>query len=268
MVHYVIDCYKCATERLNNLMDVYESIFEFLSGMNDAKPIMPPQLVPYYYCENERDVGISAFVLLEGGHFTIHTFPRLGCYFADLMCDNSITNIDYINSSLKKMFPSDSLSVKRFDRDDITDQDMEKYLSCDFGPHYMIKTVLKDEPTVDYIMHTLDILPSKVGMHPITRPCVLKSSAVGCPKFLSGIVIIAESHISMHYNYETKELYMDVFSCKEISDIENYDNTISELLGKDYSNILIKRGSRDKERQETQESIHSRHIDWQTNIGY
>ena len=268
MVHYVIDCYKCSTERLNNLMDVYESIYELLSGMHNARPIMPPQLIPYYYCENERDVGISAFILLEGGHFTIHTFPRLGCFFADLMCDNLITDKGYIEDAMKKMFPSYHLTVKRVDRDDITERDAEDYFTCDFGPHYMIKSVRENGFTIDSMMDILDRLPSKIGMHPITRPCVLKSSATEDALFLSGIVIIAESHISMHFNTKTKELYMDVFSCKEISDIENYDKIMNEVLGDNFSNVLIKRGSRDKQRQETQQNVHDSHIDWQKTIGY
>ena len=148
------------------------------------------------------------------------------------------------------------------------DRDDEDYFTCDFGPHYMIKSVRENGFTIDSMMDILDKLPSNIGMHPITRPCVLKSSATEDSLFLSGIVIIAESHISMHFNTKTKELYMDVFSCKEISDIENYDKIMNAVLGDDFSNVLIKRGSRDKQRQETQQNLHDRHIDWQKTIGY
>ena len=77
MIHILVDSYGCSTERIDNLMDVYEVINKVVNTMG-LNAIMPPQLIPYYYCEVPEDVGISAFVLLKGGHFTIHTFPQYG----------------------------------------------------------------------------------------------------------------------------------------------------------------------------------------------
>ena len=49
------------------------------------EPAMPPFLLPYYNGVVAEDCGISAFVVLRGGHFTLHTFSFREAYFADIV---------------------------------------------------------------------------------------------------------------------------------------------------------------------------------------
>lgn len=258
MIHVLVDAYGCSTKRLDNLMDVYEVINKVTNTMG-VEAIMPPQLIPYYYCLTPEDVGISAFCLLKGGHFTIHTFPQYGCYFADLLYDGFISAA-VLEALLKREFPCDSFFIKRIDRDEFDENDMGMYQSADFGPHYMIKAKIDTVPTIDDYMTILDNIPYDAGMHPITRPCVLKDN-INKPLYLSGIAVIAESHIAMHYNYETHEVLMDIFSCKTV-DPQKY-KSIMEKLFSSYIDVLILRGRANEQRKDSQQNKFENHKKWQ-----
>ncbi len=258
MIHVVIDSYGCSSERIDNLRDVYEVINDIVNIMQ-VEAIMPPQLIPYYYCKDPADVGISAFVLLKGGHFTIHTFPQYGCYFADLLYDGFV-DARVLETLLKREYPCSSIFVKRIDRDEFDKNDMGMYQSGDFGPHYMIRAKASKVPTIDDYMEILDNLPDQVGMHPISRPCVLKDN-IKNPSYLSGIAVIAESHIALHYNYETNEVFMDIFSCKEVNE-DKYKKVVTEMFD-DYSDVMILRGRKNDQRKDSQENKYDNHKNWQ-----
>lgn len=262
MIHVLVDSYGCSTQRLDNLMDVYEVLNKIVNTMR-LESVMPPQLIPYYYCENLEDVGISAYVLIRGGHLTIHTFPQLGCYFLDLLYDGFVSG-DLLEKLLKKEFPCDAFFIKRIDRNEFKKNDMGMYDVADFGPHYMISTVLNHVPTLDEFSDKLDRLPYEVDMHPISRPCVLKDR-VDAPRFLSGIVLIAESHIAMHYNYETREVLMDIFSCKNI-DSAKYNEVMKTMFDAPFTDVLILRGRKHEQRQNTQVNKYYAHKNWQDNL--
>ncbi len=262
MDHVLIDAYGCNTSRLDNLMDVYSVMNEILNKMQ-VKAVMPIQLIPYYYCQNEEDVGISAFVIIKGGHLTIHTFPRLGCYFLDLLYDGFVQSV-VLENVLKAEFPSNSFFSKKIAREDFENDDLKNYDSADFGPHYMISAVMDTEPTIDRFYHILDKIPYRVGMHPISRPCVV-TDKVNDPEYLSAIVVIAESHIAMHYNYKTKQLLMDIFSCKSIEE-KKYSEMIHSLLGDNYRDDLIHRGRKHAVRQQSQLVTHDNYKGWQEYI--
>ena len=259
MIHILIDSYGCTTERVNNLMDIYEVINKIVNH-HGLKAIMPPQLIPYYYCQDPDDVGISAFVLLKGGHFTIHTFPQYGCYFADLLYPDYV-DTNSIRAFLEREFPCDSLFIKTVYRERFDENDMGMYQESDFGPHYMIRSKVDHVPDVSEYMSILDNLPEKIGMHPITRPCVLHDK-VKDPEYLSGIAVIAESHIAMHYNYESGEVYMDIFSCKSV-DPDKYQRVMTQMMGENFKDVLILRGRKNKQRKNSQENKYDSHKGWQ-----
>ncbi len=264
MQHIVVDAYGCNSSRLDNLMDVYTVMNDILNKMS-VEAVMPIQLVPYYYCENVDDVGISAFVLTKGGQLTMHTFPRLGCYFLDLMYDG-FANATILRDLLKDEFQCDKLDIHKIDRAECDKEDGGvPYGVVDFGPHYMIKATLKKAPTIDEWFHTLDRIPYQVGMHPITRPCVV-TDRVEDPNYLSAIVVIAESHIAMHYNYRTGEILMDIFSCKSIEE-KDYQDMMQDLFkGEAYEDLLIPRGSKHDSRQQKQIDKHYSFNRWQEYI--
>jgi S-adenosylmethionine decarboxylase len=87
-----------------------------------------------------------------------------------------------------------------------------------FGPHLMMdgygcdKKKLQD---LNLIYRLLDELPTRIGMTKIMPPYVFKYSGLRPEDWgLSGFVLIAESHISIHTFPEKKFVSVDIFSCK------------------------------------------------------
>ncbi len=103
MLHLMLDAYGCQSERQNDLKSIYEIIYKVINELS-VKAVMPPILVPYYYGDVKEDDGISAYVILKGGHFTIHTFPDRECYFADLLYDGFVSEDKFV-SILKAELP-------------------------------------------------------------------------------------------------------------------------------------------------------------------
>jgi S-adenosylmethionine decarboxylase len=87
-----------------------------------------------------------------------------------------------------------------------------------FGPHLMLdgygcdKKKLQD---LNLIYRILDELPSRIGMTKIMPPYVFKYSGLRPEDWgISGFVLIAESHISIHTFPEKNFVSVDIFSCK------------------------------------------------------
>jgi S-adenosylmethionine decarboxylase len=93
----------------------------------------------------------------------------------------------------------------------------------EFGPHITLD--LKGCPKEilsDYNLHFdyLKTLPELIHMTPITQPYVFPySGLVPEDKGITGIVIIAESHISVHSFEDKGYCFIDIFSCKDF-DVE------------------------------------------------
>jgi S-adenosylmethionine decarboxylase len=88
-----------------------------------------------------------------------------------------------------------------------------------FGPHLMLdcygcpKDKLSD---LDLIYSTLDTLPARIGMTKIMPPHVFKyTGKVPEDWGVSGVVLIAESHISIHTFPDKEHAFVDIFSCKD-----------------------------------------------------
>jgi S-adenosylmethionine decarboxylase len=88
-----------------------------------------------------------------------------------------------------------------------------------FGPHLMLdgygcaKAKLED---LDLVYRILDELPGRIRMTKIMPPYVFKYSGVRPEDWgLSGFVLIAESHISIHTFPEKNFVSIDIFSCKD-----------------------------------------------------
>ena len=87
-----------------------------------------------------------------------------------------------------------------------------------FGPHLMLDGYGCDRKKLqdlNLIYRILDELPTRIGMTKIMPPYVFKYSGVKPEDWgLSGFVLIAESHISIHTFPEKNFVSADIFSCK------------------------------------------------------
>lgn len=78
----------------------------------------------------------------------------------------------------------------------------------------------------EFIHRLLDQYPAEIGMTKIAPPCVLRYVGAKPEEWgVSGFVLIAESHISIHTFVERCYVNIDVFSCKSF----NADQAIKDL---------------------------------------
>jgi S-adenosylmethionine decarboxylase len=103
----------------------------------------------------------------------------------------------------------------------------------EFGPHITLDLKgCPKEVLSDYNLHFnyLKSLPGLIRMTPITQPYVFPySGLVPEDKGMTGIVIIAESHISVH-SFENKGYcFVDIFSCKDF-DVERAIQITKDLF--------------------------------------
>ena len=240
--HYMLDAYGCFVEQANSVMVVNDLLVQIAADLN-MKPIMPPFLVPYYYCQDSEDVGVSAFCLCDSGsHITIHTFPYRSCYFVDVLTDRFFSEADLTDAIRNQIYAS-SITTNVVDRRifDGVEEGIDR--SVDFGPHYMI-TVENLDTTFEKIYRWLDRIAPRINMVAISRPYVI-FDRVQDPKIISGALVVAQSHIAFHYDMEERRANLDIFSC---SFLENgaVEDLIRDSFGDDCRLNLFARGSKHK----------------------
>ncbi len=115
-----------------------------------------------------------------------------------------------------------------------------------FGPHLMLDLrkcnldKLKDYNLIFDILHDL---PEKIGMTKITQPYVFPySGLVPEDKGITGTVVIAESHISIHTFQEKDYCFVDVFSCKNFNVNFAAEYFINAFESKVYDKHIVQRG--------------------------
>lgn len=241
MKHITLDCYGAISNQLDD-MKVINNVLTNLTYELDLDPICPPTIIPYYYGKVKEDIGISAFVILDGGHVTIHTFPLRECYFVDVFSTRDFNEQEVYNfflnalpfSEKKSKFDVRNRLVKTFE--------VGEYDSVvDFGPHVMAEIECENPASMEGMFDFLEKMALDIDMDPITRPYIIKSSMED-PNYLSGIIVIAQSHISLHYDYKQNKIYADIFSCAP------FDFTLVPeyfaKFGKVVSNQLVSRGTK------------------------
>jgi S-adenosylmethionine decarboxylase len=87
-----------------------------------------------------------------------------------------------------------------------------------FGMHLMLDGFGCERRNLEserFIYRFLDEFPDDIGMTKIMRPIVLKYMGAGLGDWgISGFVLIAESHVSIHTFPATGYASIDIFSCK------------------------------------------------------
>jgi len=84
---------------------------------------------------------------------------------------------------------------------------------------------------LEFIYELLDQYPARIGMQKIMPPYVFKYVGLKPEDWgISGFVLIAESHISIHTFPERSYVNIDIFSCKEF-DAAIATQDLKERLG-------------------------------------
>ena len=103
---------------------------------------------------------------------------------------------------------------------------------------------------VNIIKRLLKELPEKLSMNPICNPEIVDYKAdIKEEDGVSGFVMIAESHISVHTYPEMGKVYFDIFSCKGF-DMDNCIEYIKKAFElKDIKKYIIERGFKNEKSQ-------------------
>jgi hypothetical protein len=212
---------------------------------------MPPFVLPYYNGVVPEDCGISAFVFLAGGHFTLHTFSYRGAFFVDFLYPREFDR-KRLHSLIDDAFPAEKKFENCIDRtagERLVRPAIDP--GKDFGPHFFLDIDEYAGPdTLDGVFAYLDQLPAQIGMTPIIRPYVVKSRD-GSQEVVSGLTMIAESHIALHVFKENRKACFDLFSCTFFDTAKVPRRIKKELKGRVIRETLISRGSKYKKYGET-----------------
>jgi S-adenosylmethionine decarboxylase len=115
-----------------------------------------------------------------------------------------------------------------------------------FGPHVTIDLIgCPKEILSDYELHFnyLKMLPSLIDMTPITQPYVFPySGLVPEDRGITGIVIIAESHLSIHSFEEKGYSFIDIFSCKGFDVEKAIEITLNTFKPTSHEVNMVERG--------------------------
>ncbi len=99
----------------------------------------------------------------------------------------------------------------------------------------------------ELVYRILNNLPGELGMNKLTQPYVVVAPAISEKDQggLSGFVIIAESHISIHTFPERRFVSADVYTCKNDMDVEKIINYFKNAFGlEDVETNFVVRGKR------------------------
>jgi S-adenosylmethionine decarboxylase len=115
-----------------------------------------------------------------------------------------------------------------------------------FGPHLIIeaygcpKELLAD---LTGISSFLDAMPARLDMTKIMPPYVFKYSAADPNDWgISGVVLIAESHISIHTFPNKGFVTFDIFSCREFDENPAIQYFCESFKPEHFERQLIMRG--------------------------
>jgi S-adenosylmethionine decarboxylase len=117
-----------------------------------------------------------------------------------------------------------------------------------FGPHLMLDCYGCNEKKLrdfNFVLKFLDDLPDLIGMHKIAEPHAI--SYLGNPDSfdkggISAVVIIAESHISIHTFPSHNYMSVDIFSCKYFDVEKAIDFIVKSFEVKKFEKKLLNRG--------------------------
>ncbi len=262
MLHFTMDGFGGHRSRFDDIRLIHE-LCEELPARLGLTPAMPPMLLPYYNGVEPDDCGISAFVFLAGGHFTIHTFSFRECYFVDLVSPR-VYDVAELQTALQVALPVRSVEVHTARRPKPFDE-IPVHPNEDFGPHLLLNIEGYTGPRdMDGLFALFDNLPQRIDMTPIMRPYVLRSVKEDGTSVLSAMTMIAESHIALHIEESTGRAYFDIFSCKFFDTAMVIDQIKAAFPGEKHTVQLISRGCGYRVKRTERGPEHARTKAWLT----
>lgn len=124
--------------------------------------------------------------------------------------------------------------------------------TTNFGMHLMLDAYDADPESLNdmrIVFRFLDELPGKIGMHKLAAPFVVDAKETNTgkdPGGVTGFVLIAESHISIHTFPKRGFFTLDLYSCNNFDkDVDQVLQVIKETFGYKRKELrIVKRGLR------------------------
>jgi S-adenosylmethionine decarboxylase len=119
-----------------------------------------------------------------------------------------------------------------------------------FGIHFLMDGYGADMQRLadkNGLLNLLDTLPGSIGMHAITDPVVVEVGPNNKkdPGGISGFVMVAESHISVHTFPRRGFVTIDVYTCADTLDTDALAQAFANQFSvADYDTTTIDRGVR------------------------
>lgn len=115
-----------------------------------------------------------------------------------------------------------------------------------FGPHLILEAYgcsKKNLSDLTLVSEVLEAYPEKLNMTKIMPPYVFRySGAVPEDWGVSGVVLIAESHISIHTFPDKEFVTLDIFSCKDFDVDAAVEYFCSVFEPESFEKQLLQRG--------------------------
>lgn len=187
--------------------------------------------------------GVTGFSLLPGSHLTVHTYshPDKASVFCDSFGEH-VFHSHFYNQIHNNLLRSNQSSFALVDRanNTVLQNTFVSHPSHTYGPHMTAVFDMQNNYVLDssYFEHCLLSMIETISMTRLMGPFSVEDD-----RFLSSIIIIAESHLTFHLDKEQKLLYIDIFSCKEFSVRKAVRALISLLPGSLVFKNCIKRGN-------------------------
>ena len=116
-----------------------------------------------------------------------------------------------------------------------------------FGPHLMLDLSECNQERIndlDFIFNFLNTLPDMIGMTKITQPYVFPySGKIPEDKGITGFVVIAESHLSIHTFVDKGYAFIDLFSCKPFDTDVARDLIVEAFASRKPEVYMVERGT-------------------------
>ena len=117
----------------------------------------------------------------------------------------------------------------------------------EFGVHVTIDASKCNKLKLGSISLVYDILnklPERIGMTKMTLPYAVKwmDKFAHGSEGISGFVMIAESHISIHTFPDQDYVFMDIFSCRNFDTDQAIKYLVGAFEAKKYDKHVLKRG--------------------------
>jgi len=241
MHHMMLEGFRGFGTRLDDLRLVHDVLEESPERLG-LQAIMPPFLLPYYTGVAPDDCGISGFIFVIGGHITLHTLSRRQTYFMDVVAPETF-DAAALQSMVSTAYPTEVANVVVVERAGAAPIAEPLEADVDFGPHLLLDVEDYRGPHgMEPLFGLLSALPAEVGMTPIMRPYVVQYESETHGRIVSGLTMIAESHVSLHAFKDSARAYADVFSCRFFERESVVARLKLRLAGGRYTEGMVRRG--------------------------